>query len=108
MTAWELVLKTLLDSGFEAGNNPEKRSFQIDFDLGFETSHYLDGFEHPDGRFHFRADWNQWPLVPVCTKMEAPIRVLESVQIMGGFKTQIEINLEASFFGVVSCFKPAV
>jgi len=61
MSSWELVMRTLEDSGFEEGHNLERRSFEIDFEPGFETSHYLDGFEHPDGRFHFRADWNQWP-----------------------------------------------
>jgi anaerobic selenocysteine-containing dehydrogenase len=25
--------------------------------LSFETMHYLDGFGHGDGRFHFKPDW---------------------------------------------------
>ena len=28
---------------------------------GFEEAHYLDGFAHPDGKFHFRADWANTP-----------------------------------------------
>ncbi|SVE61315.1 uncharacterized protein METZ01_LOCUS514169, partial [marine metagenome] len=61
MSAWELILKTLADSGFEEGRSRERHSFEIDFFPGFETSHYLDGFEHEDRRFHFRADWQAWP-----------------------------------------------
>ena len=29
----------------------------IDCQPPFETAHFLDGFAHSDGRFHFRADW---------------------------------------------------
>jgi anaerobic selenocysteine-containing dehydrogenase len=28
----------------------------------FATAHYLDGFAHPDGKFHFRADWPATPI----------------------------------------------
>lgn len=27
----------------------------------FERAHFLDGFGHPDGRFHFRVDWSTVP-----------------------------------------------
>jgi len=30
----------------------------LDCALPFETAHFLDGFGHKDGRFHFRADWS--------------------------------------------------
>ena len=29
----------------------------IDVQPGFETAHFLKGFGHADGKFHFRADW---------------------------------------------------
>ena len=61
MSAWEMILKTLTDSGFEERRSQERHSFEIDFFPGFETSHYLDGFEHDDRRFHFRAGWQAWP-----------------------------------------------
>ena len=28
-----------------------------DFHLGFETSHFLDGFAWPDKKFRFKPDW---------------------------------------------------
>ena len=28
----------------------------------FRTSHYLDGFAHADGKFHFKADWGAVPM----------------------------------------------
>ena len=28
---------------------------------GFRTSHYLNGFAHPDGKFRFKADWAHVP-----------------------------------------------
>ena len=33
----------------------------LDCQADFETSHYLNGFAHPDGKFHFRPNW---PSVP--------------------------------------------
>ena len=29
----------------------------IDCQTDFDTAHYLNGFGHPDGKFHFRVDW---------------------------------------------------
>ena len=31
----------------------------VDAQPAFEDAHYLDGFAHADGRFHFKADWSQ-------------------------------------------------
>ncbi len=31
----------------------------IDLQPDFETSHYLNGFGHADGKFHFRPDWGR-------------------------------------------------
>ena len=33
-----------------------------DIQPDFRTSHYLDGFAHRDGKFHFKADWANVPL----------------------------------------------
>jgi anaerobic selenocysteine-containing dehydrogenase len=56
MSAIELIDRTLQISGF-----PDRKSFSeggwLDCCLPFETSHFLDGFAHADGKFHFRADW---------------------------------------------------
>jgi anaerobic selenocysteine-containing dehydrogenase len=32
-----------------------------DLQPDFRTSHYLDGFAHPDKKFHFKADWANPP-----------------------------------------------
>ena len=33
----------------------------LDVQPPFERSHYLDGFGHSDGKFHFRVDWTRVP-----------------------------------------------
>lgn len=33
----------------------------VDMQPDFETSHYLNGFGHPDGKFRFRPDWTGQP-----------------------------------------------
>ena len=68
LTAWEVMDETLKASGmwdaqrnFEAGGQ--------DFALPFETAHFLDGFETPDRKFHFKPDWKKfggrWQEMPV-------------------------------------------
>ena len=56
MSAIELIDRTLQISGL-----PGRESFSeggwLDCCPPFETSHFLDGFPHADGKFHFRADW---------------------------------------------------
>jgi anaerobic selenocysteine-containing dehydrogenase len=56
MTAFELIEHTLRASGLPGPASFEKGVW-LDCWPGFETGHFLDGFGHPDGRFHFRADW---------------------------------------------------
>jgi anaerobic selenocysteine-containing dehydrogenase len=56
MTARELIDATLTISG--RGSIADLQADQWrDLQPGFRESHYLDGFAHPDGRFHFKADW---------------------------------------------------
>ena len=56
MTAWELIDRTLKNSGYPGADDLKARRL-IDVSADFETAHFLDGFPQPDGRFHFRADW---------------------------------------------------
>ena len=55
MSAIELIEQTLRISGL-----PDRESFSeggwLDCCPPFETSHFIDGFAHSDGKFHFRAD----------------------------------------------------
>jgi anaerobic selenocysteine-containing dehydrogenase len=56
MTAWEVIDRTLRNSGYPGADDLKSRRL---FDVGadFETTHLLNGFPQPDGRFRFRADW---------------------------------------------------
>jgi anaerobic selenocysteine-containing dehydrogenase len=57
MTAMEIVDATLRASGWPgAAEVLEKR--WIDAQPPFADSHFLNGFGHPDGKFHFAADWS--------------------------------------------------
>jgi len=61
MSARELIDATLRKSGhgsIEALEADLWRDIQPDF----RTSHYIDGFAHADGKFHFKADWARVPL----------------------------------------------
>lgn len=56
MTAWEMI-----DATFRASGHPGAQEV---YDAGwhdcaesFERQHFLEGFAHPDRRFHFHADW---------------------------------------------------
>src|SRR4029077_7851887 len=56
MSAFELIEETLRRSAL-----PDPAAFEegvwLDCWPGFETGHFLDGFDHADKKFHFRADW---------------------------------------------------
>jgi len=56
ITAWEMIDRTLIASGKgTAADLADKR--WIDCQPDFETSHFLNGFPHADGKFHFAPDW---------------------------------------------------
>jgi anaerobic selenocysteine-containing dehydrogenase len=48
----------------------------VDLQPSFERSHYLDGFGHSDGKFHFRANW---------TSGWSPARPPKSMGLMGPY-----------------------
>jgi len=56
MSPEELIDHTLQVSGWP-GLDTLKEKRWIDVQPDFETAHYLNGFGHKDGRFHFKADW---------------------------------------------------
>ncbi|MEM7123003.1 MAG: molybdopterin oxidoreductase family protein [Pseudomonadota bacterium] len=57
MTPEELIDHTLTVSGW-ADLATLKEAHWIDVQPDFDTAHYIDGFGHADGRFHFRAHWS--------------------------------------------------
>lgn len=59
MSAWQIVDETLRRSGLWDAETNLARGGQ-DCAAGFETQHFLDGFDTADKRFHFRADWRRF------------------------------------------------
>jgi anaerobic selenocysteine-containing dehydrogenase len=56
MSAIEMIDRTLRKSGLpDIANFPGEG--RLDCCPPFERHHFLDGFAHPDRKFHFRADW---------------------------------------------------
>lgn len=56
MSSREIIDWTLQHSGW--GSLAELESARwIDCQPGFDEAHYIDGFGHADGRFHFAPDW---------------------------------------------------
>ena len=60
MSVHELADVTLRESGLPPLAELEKHNW-IDVQPDFETSHYLNGFGWPDGKFRFRPDWPSTP-----------------------------------------------
>ncbi len=56
MSAREIADWTLTASGWSDVATLE-REFWIDCQPDFRSSHFLDGFGHPDGKFRFAPDW---------------------------------------------------
>jgi len=56
MTEWEIIDATLKASGLPDAETVYGEHW-LDFAPDFETAHFLNGFGTPDGRFHFRPDW---------------------------------------------------
>src|ERR1700686_2143969 len=61
MSARELIDATLQRSG-HGGIEALEADLWRDIQPDFRTAHYLDGFAHADGKFHFKADWAHVPL----------------------------------------------
>jgi anaerobic selenocysteine-containing dehydrogenase len=60
MTPREIVDVTLQKSGWGTIANLEANRW-IDCQPDFATSHYLNGFAYPDGKFRFKPDWPNVP-----------------------------------------------
>ena len=62
MSAWELIDATLEASGLPDAETLKARRWH-DCQPDFETSHFLNGFGTPDGRFRFAPDWGSIEVV---------------------------------------------
>ncbi len=56
MTDLEIIDETLRTSGWPSAATVMETRWH-DAQPDFATSHFLNGFGHPAGKFHFRADW---------------------------------------------------
>ncbi|MBV5326011.1 MAG: molybdopterin oxidoreductase family protein, partial [Rhodospirillaceae bacterium] len=56
MTAWEIIDETLKLSGHKDAQSLYDARWE-DCALDFETTHFLNGFGHTDGKFRFKPDW---------------------------------------------------
>ena len=61
MTPREIIDETLVVSG-RGGIDALQAELWRDIQPDFRASHYLDGFAHADGKFHFKADWSAVPM----------------------------------------------
>ncbi len=52
----DIIDRTLKDSNRRSVDNLDTENW-FDVQPDFETAHFLNGFGHADGKFHFRADW---------------------------------------------------
>jgi anaerobic selenocysteine-containing dehydrogenase len=56
MSEWELMDETLRVSGYPDAETIWRGHWE-NRALPFEDAHYLNGFAHADGKFHFKPDW---------------------------------------------------
>ncbi|MGY2047030.1 molybdopterin oxidoreductase family protein [Methylobacterium sp. JK268] len=62
MSPREIIDATLRASGRGTLAALEAAGGILDVQPPFARAHYIDGFGHPDGKFHFRPDWAAVPL----------------------------------------------
>ena len=57
-----------------------QESHWLDVQPDFETSHYISGFAHTDGKFHFKPDWTNvpWGHPPSDMGLQGPFSTLPS------------------------------
>ena len=56
MTEWEVIDKTLIRSGYPNADSVYAQRW-LDRAEDFADMHFLNGFHHADGQFHFRPQW---------------------------------------------------
>ncbi len=57
MTEVELIEQTLADSGMPSIKEHQETNF-LDKQIPFDDAHFLNGFGHADGKYHFSPDWS--------------------------------------------------
>jgi len=57
MTAMEIIDETLRASGWPDAKSLKSTKW-INAQVPFEQAHFLEGYDHADGKFHFSPDWS--------------------------------------------------
>ena len=80
MAGFNLSARQLVDNLLTKSNMPDFEAMRqqrwLDKQPDFETSHYLNGFAWPDGKFRFRVDWQ---------KQTSPDRPPQGMGLQGPF-----------------------
>jgi anaerobic selenocysteine-containing dehydrogenase len=73
---FDMSVEEIIGWTLEASDYPDLATMReerwVDCQPDFETSHYLNGFAHADGKFHFRPGWDTTPLGTMTGKAMAP------------------------------------
>ena len=86
MTSRQLIDWTLQHSGWGTLAELEEKKW-LDCQPDFETSHFIGGFKHADGKFRFRPDWSSVVFRPNITRRFGPF---DDVPAMPDYWTSIE------------------
>jgi anaerobic selenocysteine-containing dehydrogenase len=78
MSPRELVDWTLRNSGWGTLEELEAKKW-LDCQPDFETAHYLKGFGHKDGKFHFKVDWAKVPVPRPPASSTGPVEAMPSL-----------------------------
>ncbi|MBW9112870.1 molybdopterin oxidoreductase family protein [Rhizobium cauense] len=86
-TAREMVDRVLQDSNLPGYDHFLEHKW-FDRQPDFEDAHFLKGFAHPDGKFHFRPDWVDGPAP---NKPPAAVGALGPHERLPAFPDQVDV-----------------
>ena len=63
---FDMTAREIIDDTLQASGHGDIAALEADLwrdvQPDFRAAHYLDGFAHKDGKFHFKADWTKLPV----------------------------------------------
>ena len=96
MTSSEIIDWTLQHSGWGSLEDL-RQSHWIDCQPSFDEAHFVDGFGHPDGKFHFAPNWSS-----MAQQEHGPSQLAEALPKLPDHWTGIEEPTEACPFRLVT------
>jgi anaerobic selenocysteine-containing dehydrogenase len=85
----DIIDRTLGDSGRRSLPELDAENW-FDVQPGFRSAHFLDGFAHADGKYHFRADWQD------AAMFKSPMGALGDVAAMPEFPDHWDVTEAAT------------